>query len=80
MDPFVFVGFVVCYVVRPSLSLRACLCGLRVWTVFGCLSSPPCCARPPLRCADWVYNVTVSGGLVEVHVWLVIRVVVRLMR
>lgn len=75
---FVFLGLVVCDVVRPSLALRACLC----WCVFGqwvvCLSSPPCCARPPLRCTDRVYVVTFLGGLVEVLLWLVLVVVLRM--
>lgn len=75
--PFVFVGFVVCYVVRPSLSLRACLYRVPCLLV---LSSPPCCARPPLRCAGMVYNVTFLGGLVEVLLWLVVLVVALRMR
>jgi hypothetical protein len=57
------------YVVRPSLALRACLCGLRFWCVFLVLSLPPVALAPLSGACGGVYVVTGLAGLCRVLFW-----------
>ena len=53
------------YVVRPSLALRACLYGLRFWSLCGACPLPPVALAPLSGAFLGVYVVTGLAGLCE---------------